>query len=153
VQALVKRAEDDRDHLVIILAGEAKETEAFLAANPGFGPRFATRIPFPSYSAVELLALAETQLRARQESLTPDAPAALRRIFSEVDRLRIADSLGNGHFVRVLLDSAGQARDVRVMTRGDPRAEDLITISAADLEGAFTGLTLGLRGQPSPGDQ
>ena len=50
VQTLLKRAEDDREHLIIILAGYEKQTEAFLATNPGLASRFATRIRFPTYS-------------------------------------------------------------------------------------------------------
>ena len=147
VQSLLKRAEDDRENLIIILAGYEKQTEAFLATNPGMASRFATRIRFPTYSTEELLALAETQLRARQEGLTPDARRVLWRMLDEVGRRRITDELGNGRFVRTLMEKAGQARDVRVMgAGGDPRAEDLLTIGAADLERAFSELTSRLRG-------
>jgi SpoVK/Ycf46/Vps4 family AAA+-type ATPase len=147
VQTLLKRAEDDRENLIIILAGYEKQTEAFLATNPGMGSRFATRIRFPSYSSEELLTLAETQLHGRQESLAVDARPALWRMLEEVSRRRIADELGNGRFVRTLLEKAGQARDVRVMGGGgDPQAEDLITIGPADLEKAFAELTSRLRG-------
>ncbi|HEX7163028.1 MAG TPA: AAA family ATPase [Trebonia sp.] len=147
VQTLLKRAEDDRENLIIILAGYEKQTEAFLATNPGMASRFATRIRFPTYSTEELLALAETQLRAKQEGLAMDARPVLWRILDEVGRRRITDELGNGRFVRTLLEKAGQARDVRVMSGGgDPRAEDLITIGATDLERAFSELTSRLRG-------
>ncbi|HET9080158.1 MAG TPA: AAA family ATPase [Trebonia sp.] len=147
VQTLLKRAEDDRENLIIILAGYEKQTEAFLATNPGMASRFATRIRFPTYSTDELFALAETQLLAKQESLTYDARQVLRRVLDEVSRRRITDELGNGRFVRTLLEKAGQARDVRVMGGGgDPRAEDLITIGPWDLEKAFTELTSRLRG-------
>jgi SpoVK/Ycf46/Vps4 family AAA+-type ATPase len=147
VQTLLKRAEDDRENLIIILAGYEKQTEAFLATNPGMASRFATRIRFPTYSTEELLALAETQLRAKQEGLATDARPALWRMLDEVGRRRITDELGNGRFVRTLLEKAGQARDVRVMGGGgDPRAEDLITIGATDLERAFSELTSRLRG-------
>ena len=147
VQTLLKRAEDDRENLIIILAGYEKQTEAFLATNPGMASRFATRIRFPTYSTEELLALAEAQLAARQEGLAPDARPALWRMLDEVGRRRTTDELGNGRFVRTLLEKAGQARDVRVMGGGgDPQAEDLITIGAADLERAFSELTSRLRG-------
>src|SRR6201998_4342066 len=96
--------------------------------------RFATRIRFPTYSTEELYALAETQLRAKQEGLAPDARPALWRMLDEVGRRRTTDELGNGRFVRTLLEKAGQARDVRVMgAGGDPQGEDLINIRAAAL--------------------
>ncbi len=147
VQTLLKRAEDDREHLIIILAGYQKQTEAFLATNPGLASRFATRIRFPTYSTEELFALAELQLRGKQELLAADARPALWRMLEEVGRRRTTDELGNGRFVRTVLEKAGQARDVRVMSEGgDPRAEDLLTIAAADLGKAFAELTSRLRG-------
>jgi SpoVK/Ycf46/Vps4 family AAA+-type ATPase len=147
VQALLKRAEDNREDLIIILAGYEKQMESFLASNPGLASRFATRLKFPSYSPAEMLALAESALDRRGEQLDPDARPVLWRTFEEVGRRRIADELGNGRFVRSLLEKAGQARDVRVMTgSAEPAPEDLVTIRAGDLEQAFAELTSRLRG-------
>ena len=117
VQTLLKRAEDDRENLIIILAGYEKQTEAFLATNPGMASRFATRIRFPTYSTEELLALAETRLHAKQEGLAPEARPVLWRLLDEVGRRRITDELGNGRFVRTLLEKgrpgAGRPGDGR----------------------------------------
>ncbi len=147
VQTLLKRAEDDRENLIIILAGYEQQTEAFLGSNPGLASRFATRIRFPTYSPSDLLALADGQLAAKGEVLAPPARPALWRILEEVGRRRITDELGNGRFVRTLLEKAGQARDVRVMGTGyEPEAEDLITVDSGDLDRAFAELTSRLRG-------
>ena len=147
VQTLLKRAEDNREDLIIILAGYEKQMEGFLASNPGLASRFATRLKFPSYSPPEMLALAEAALDRRGETLDPDARPVLWRTFEEVGRRRIADELGNGRFVRSLLEKAGQARDVRIMTRtADPSREDLITIRAKDLQQAYAELTSRMRG-------
>jgi SpoVK/Ycf46/Vps4 family AAA+-type ATPase len=147
VQTLLKRAEDDRENLIIILAGYEQQTEAFLSSNPGLASRFATRIRFPTYPPTELLALADAQLAGKGEVLAPPARPALWRILEEVGRRRITDELGNGRFVRTLLEKAGQARDVRVMGTGyEPAAEDLITIDPGDLDRAFAELTSRLRG-------
>jgi SpoVK/Ycf46/Vps4 family AAA+-type ATPase len=147
VQTLLKRAEDDRENLIIILAGYEKQTEAFLSTNPGLASRFATRIRFPTYSPDELMQLAELQVYGKGEALGPDAGPVLRQMLDDVGRRRITDELGNGRFVRTLLEKAGQARDVRVMgTLGDPSAEDLITIGGPDLAKAFSELTSRLRG-------
>jgi SpoVK/Ycf46/Vps4 family AAA+-type ATPase len=147
VQTLLKRAEDNREDLIIILAGYEKQMEGFLASNPGLASRFATRLKFPSYSPAELQNLAEAALDRRGEVLDPDARPVLWRTFEEVGRRRIADELGNGRFVRSLLEKAGQARDVRVMTGpAEPSREDLITIHAKDLKQAYAELTSRLRG-------
>src|SRR5215470_4594973 len=147
VQALLKRAEDDRDQLIVILAGYDRQMEDFLASNPGLNSRFAIRIRFAGYSPAELLALAQAALAQRGESLEPDAGPALARMMEEVGRRRLADDLGNGRFVRSLLEKAGQARDVRVMAgRAEPAPAELVTLEAADLERAFAELTSRFRG-------
>jgi SpoVK/Ycf46/Vps4 family AAA+-type ATPase len=147
VQTLLKRAEDNREDLIIILAGYEKQMEGFLASNPGLASRFATRLKFSSYAPAEMLALAEAALDRRGEVLDPDARPILWRTLEEVGRRRIADELGNGRFVRSLLEKAGQARDVRIMTpSADPSRDDLITIRAKDLQQAYSELTSRLRG-------
>jgi SpoVK/Ycf46/Vps4 family AAA+-type ATPase len=147
VQALLKRAEDDRDNLVVILAGYQRQMEDFLASNPGLNSRFAMRIRFPGYSPAELRALAQTALAQRGESLDGEATRALTRMMEDVGRRRVADELGNGRFVRNLLENARQARDVRVMrSSAEPPASELMTLRAEDLEHAFAELTSRFRG-------
>ena len=147
VQALLKRAEDNRDNLIIILAGYEKQMESFLSSNPGLASRFATRLKFPSYSPNEMMALAQAAIERRGERLDADARPVLYRKFEEIGRRRIADDLGNGRFVRSLIEKAGQARDVRVITSTTNSAEqDLLTIRAGDLEQGYAELTSRLRG-------
>jgi SpoVK/Ycf46/Vps4 family AAA+-type ATPase len=147
VQALLKRAEDDRDDLIIILAGYEKQMETFLATNPGLTSRFAIRVKFPGYTPAELLELADAALGRRGELLDPDARPVLWRMFEDVGRRRLADELGNGRFVRSLLEKAGQARDVRVMgASDDPSSADLVTLRGGDLERAFAELSSRFRG-------
>jgi SpoVK/Ycf46/Vps4 family AAA+-type ATPase len=147
VQALLKRAEDDRENLVIILAGYDKQMEDFLASNPGLASRFATRVKFPGYSPAELFSLAESTMEHRGDRLDPDARPVLWQLFEDVGRRRIGDELGNGRFVRSLVEKAGQARDVRVMSAvAEPSADELVTIGPADLRRAYAELTARLRG-------
>ncbi len=147
VQALLKRAEDDREQLVVILAGYEKQIEAFLASNPGLASRFATRITFPSYTAAQLLQIAESAMQRRGDGLDPDGRPALARLFEDVERRRLTDDLGNGRFVRSLVEKAAQARDVRVLAAAQsPDAGDLVTIRAPDFAAAFTELTSRFRG-------
>jgi SpoVK/Ycf46/Vps4 family AAA+-type ATPase len=147
VQALLKRAEDDRDQLIVILAGYDRQMEDFLASNPGLNSRFAIRIKFAGYSPAELMALARAALAHRGESLGPDALPALAHMLDDVGRRRIGDELGNGRFIRNLLEKAGQARDARVLAeRMEPSQDDLLTLEAADLKQAFSELTSRFRG-------
>ena len=66
----------------------------------------------------------------------------------DVGRRRLADELGNGRFVRSLLENAGRARNVRVMAGGaEPTPAELVTLEEADLAQAGAELTARVRGQ------
>ncbi|GAA5060333.1 SpoVK/Ycf46/Vps4 family AAA+-type ATPase [Thermocatellispora tengchongensis] len=147
VQTLLKRAEDDRDRLIIILAGYEKEMTAFLSSNPGLSSRFSTRVTFPSYSAEELSRITELLQAGRGDRMAPDARAALTGLYDEVIRRGLIDELGNARFARSLVEAAAQARDVRVVgAGGSPTTADLVTTTAADVTKAFEELTARFRG-------
>lgn len=147
VQTLLKRAEDDRDQLVIILAGYERQMEDFLASNPGLVSRFGTRVRFPTYDPAELMAIAEHLVSSRGDELAPEAAPALSDRFEDVGSRRIVDELGNGRFVRSLVEAAAAARDVRVVSGArPPAAADLVTIRRGDVRQAFTEVTARFRG-------
>jgi SpoVK/Ycf46/Vps4 family AAA+-type ATPase len=147
VQTLLKRAEDDRERLIIILAGYEKEMTSFLSSNPGLSSRFSTRVRFPSYSPPELLQITEVVQARRGDRLAPDARPVLLGLFEDVQRRGIVDELGNARFVRSLAEAAAQARDVRVVgAGGSPSREDLVTATAADVSKAFNEITARFRG-------
>src|SRR5580700_931074 len=106
VATLLKRAEDDRDRLVIVLAGYPADMDRFLRSNPGLASRFSTRVTFPSYTARDLSRIAVIQAEQAGDSFDPDALPVLERIFRDaVDQRRI-DELGNGRFARSLFERA-----------------------------------------------
>ncbi|WP_327090682.1 AAA family ATPase [Nonomuraea sp. NBC_01738] len=147
VQTLLKRAEDDRDRLIIILAGYEQEMTGFLASNPGLASRFATRVRFPSYSPGELSEITELLQRGRGDRMSPESHAALLGQFEDIHRRALVDELGNARFVRSLVEAAAQARDVRVVgAGGTPSTEDLVTTITADITKAFDELTSRFRG-------
>ncbi|MFF5208139.1 AAA family ATPase [Streptosporangium sp. NPDC000396] len=147
VQTLLKRAEDDRDRLIIILAGYDKEMTAFLASNPGLASRFASRVRFPSYTPDELLQITHLLQRRRGDRMAEDAKPALLARFEDVHRRTIVDELGNARFVRSLVEASAQARDVRVVgAGGSPTTEDLVTTGVQDVAKAFDELTARYRG-------
>jgi SpoVK/Ycf46/Vps4 family AAA+-type ATPase len=148
VQTLLKRAEDERDNLVIILAGYEKEMERFLSSNPGLASRFATRVKFPAYGPAELLRIADYHAGRRGDRLGAGTAPALSARFEEVERRGIVDELGNARFARSLVEAAAHARDVRVVGAGrrEPTPDELVTIGAADIEAAYLELTERYRG-------
>jgi Cdc6-like AAA superfamily ATPase len=142
VATLLKRAEDDRDRLVIVLAGYPVDMDRFLRSNPGLASRFSVRISFPSYTPGELAQIMAVIAEQAGDSFDPDTIPVLERIFRDaVDQHRI-DELGNGRFARSLFERAGAARDLRVADLGEAAtAADLTTITAADINAAVGGLT------------
>src|ERR1022692_2282475 len=127
--------------------GSERQMDTFLASNPGLTSRFANRIKFPGYSPAELLALTDLSLARRGEIVEPEARSVLWRMFEDVGRRRLGDELGNGRFVRSLLERAGQARDVRVMGGvAEPASAGLVTLCGGDLEQAYVELTSRYRG-------
>src|SRR6266699_6017768 len=141
VQTLLKRAEDDRDRLVIVLAGYTADMDRFLRSNPGLSSRFGARIAFPSYTPSELASIAEVIAEQAGDSFDPEALPVLEEIFQQAwDRGRV-DELGNGRFARSLFERACAARDLRVAELGEQAsAADLTIVGAADLATAVTEL-------------
>jgi hypothetical protein len=143
VATLLKRAEDDRDRLVIVLAGYTPDMDRFLRSNPGLASRFSVRVGFPSYSPAELSQIALVIAGRAGDRFAADALPVLAEIFrAACDNGRIGE-LGNGRFARSLFERACASRDVRVAQLGEAAsAEDLTTVMAADLLAAcrdFTG--------------
>ncbi|GAA3584947.1 hypothetical protein GCM10022419_078590 [Nonomuraea rosea] len=147
VQTLLKRAEDDRERLIIILAGYEQEMGSFLSSNPGLASRFATRVRFPGYSPTELVEVTELLQRRRGDTMGQEAKRALLGLFEDVHRRGLIDELGNARFARSLVEAAAQARDVRVVgAGGTPTTQDLVTTTTPDVTKAFDELTARFRG-------
>lgn len=154
LQVLVKRAEDDRQRLVIILAGYPTEMSRLLAANPGLASRFPVRVNFPSYSAAELRGIAGRLLERTADVLGDDAIASLTMCCETVESKQWADVLGNGRFARTLCESARAIRDLRLAEQhrdADPGRMELTWLHAADLDRAFDEIRAGMLGAPGPG--
>ncbi|MFE7546548.1 AAA family ATPase [Streptomyces gardneri] len=141
LQVLLKRAEDDRERLVVILAGYPDEMTELLAANPGLTSRFNTRVDFPSYSAAELLRIIHGVLESQGDTLDEDAETVLDAHFHRVEREGLVDRLGNGRFARELCRKAASTRDLRLFdTHGGnaaPSRADLTTLRVGDVNAAY----------------
>lgn len=143
VQTLLKRAEDDRDRLVIVLAGYPEDMDRFLRSNAGLASRFTVRVTFPSYTPQELIEIAERTAAQTGDIFDEGARADMERVFSYVCEAGWIDELGNGRFARSLFEKACSYRDLRVAEDLGDRAStaDLTTITSTDLRAAYTELT------------
>ena len=147
VQALLKRAEDDRDRLVIVLAGYPDDTDRFLRSNPGLASRFSTRVTFPSYRPADLVQIARLLAEQAGDTFDPEAIEVLKEIFTRACAMGLIDELGNGRFARSLFERACASRDVRVVRLGErATAADLTTVTATDVETAYRDLAVPDRG-------
>lgn len=145
VQTLLKRAEDDRDRLVIVLAGYQREMDTFLATNPGLASRFNQRVAFPSYSARELSEIAVLLADRSGDRFDEAALRDLDEVFAWVCDERLIDGLGNGRFARSLFERAAMRRDVRLAALagggGSASSAELTTITSDDVRMAVDELS------------
>ena len=138
LQVLLKRAEDNRDQLVVILAGYPEGMDRLLAANPGLSSRFTTRVDFPSYRPLELTAIGEVLAAENGDVWDEEALDELRRISGHVVDQGWIDELGNGRFLRTLYEKSCAYRDLRLSGYpGTPTRDDLATLRLPDLMQAY----------------
>ncbi|SFK43996.1 AAA family ATPase [Streptomyces pini] len=150
LQVLLKRAEDNRDRLVVILAGYPEGMDRLLAANPGLGSRFTTRVDFPSYRPPELTAIGEVLAAENGDVWDEEALEELSSISGHVVDQGWIDELGNGRFLRTLYEKSCAYRDLRLSDYpGAPSREELATLRLPDLMQAY-GEVLSGRGPEGP---
>ncbi|MEV6783779.1 AAA family ATPase [Streptomyces sp. NPDC051098] len=153
LQVLLKRAEDNRDHLVVILAGYPEGMDRLLATNPGLSSRFTTRVDFPSYRPLELTAIGQVLAADNGDTWDEEAIDELRSISGHVVDQSWIDELGNGRFLRTLYEKSCAYRDLRLSGYpGTPTREDLATLRLPDLMQAY-GEVLSGRGPRDRGPQ
>lgn len=153
VDTLLARMENDRDRLVVIIAGYDAEIDRFLMANDGLASRFAKRIRFASYSPAELGDIGRMIARARDSELTAEAHdelvAACTRLCAEESTdqdgklRRSIDLAGNGRFVRNVIEAAEEEREYRLSESHGAALEDLdekvlMRIELDDMRAALT---------------
>lgn len=150
LQVLLKRAEDNRDHLVVILAGYPEGMDRLLAANPGLSSRFTTRVDFPSYRPLELTSIGEVLAAENGDIWDEEALDELRSIAGHVVDQGWIDELGNGRFLRTLYEKSCAYRDLRLSGYPNtPNRDDLSTLRLPDLMQAY-GEVLSGRGPQDP---
>lgn len=153
LQVLLKRTEDNRDHLVVILAGYPEGMDRLLATNPGLSSRFTTRIDFPSYRPLELTAIGSVLAAENGDVWDEEALDELRSIAGHVVDQGWIDELGNGRFLRTLYEKSCAYRDLRLSGyAGVPDRNDLSTMRLPDLMQAY-GEVLSGRGPVGRGPQ
>ena len=111
IETLLKRMEDYRHRLVVIVAGYPRLMHHFLQSNPGLRSRFSREIDFPDYSTNELVAITERLAGEYEYTLDIGAADALRQILGGAAR---GEGFGNGRFARTLFEQALNAQALRL---------------------------------------
>jgi probable Rubsico expression protein CbbX len=132
IEILLQVMENQRDDLVVILAGYRDRMETFFRSNPGLSSRIAHHIEFPDYSPAELLDIAGKMLDGMHYRLAPEARTALEEYIAL--RMR-RPHFANARSVRNALDRARlrQANRLFAGAAGPVARDALTTIEAADL--------------------
>ena len=99
IATLLKRMEDNRDRLIVILAGYTKNMKDFIDSNPGLQSRFNRYIEFPDYSAEELIQIFEANMKKYEYHFGNGAKEALQNYFENEVANKDAN-FGNGRLVR-----------------------------------------------------
>ncbi|MDU1539715.1 MAG: AAA family ATPase [Paeniclostridium sordellii] len=130
IDALVKGMDDNRDNLLVILAGYSDDMNKFLDTNPGLKSRFANIIEFKDYSVDDLLIIADNLFRNKGYVITKEARLKMKDIFKEA--CKVSD-FGNGRYVRNIFEKAVRNQAVRLEKIDNLTKEYLVTIEACDV--------------------
>ena len=142
IETLLKRMEDHRHRLVVIVAGYPRLMHEFLDSNPGLRSRFARELSFQDYSTEELVAITERFAAENEYRLTESAVEALRRIFDGAPR---GEGFGNARYARTIFEQALNQQALRLASELEQvDAEALTSLEGADFEAAGRAL-----GEPS----
>ena len=134
ISTLLKRMEDDRDRLVVIIAGYPKEMQRFIDSNPGLKSRFNRYINFPDYTAEELYRIYLMYAKKNEYTLNQEAGVYLRERLEDVVEHKTRN-FGNARYVRNIFEKSIQRQANRISRMKSPKDNDLTEIKKEDLEG------------------
>ena len=136
ISTLLKRMEDDRDKLVVIIAGYPKEMQRFIDSNPGLQSRFTRYIDFPNYSAGELTDIFKMYVRKNQYTLTAESEQYLTQKLDSVVRHK-ERNFGNARYVRNMFEKCIQQQANRLSRQQNVSKAQLSELTLEDLQQSF----------------
>ncbi|MGO8887476.1 MAG: CbbX protein [Streptosporangiaceae bacterium] len=152
IEILLQFMENNRDDLVVILAGYADRMDVFFRSNPGMASRVAHHIDFPDFSLDELMQIADLMLAEQEYRFSPDARQAFREyVVLRMSQPRFANARSIRNAIeRLRLRQAGRL----VAASGRVSRDNLMEITAADVRSSrvFTGGIGGEAGAGQPAD-
>jgi stage V sporulation protein K len=131
IDTLLKFMEDNRDRIIVIVAGYPNEMRHFISSNPGLASRFTKTIAFPPYASPELCDIFKGMAERQHFKLPADFERKLRPWIEQNAR---REDWGNAREMRTLLEKARETQALRISA--DP-AGDLTKLETTDLEKAM----------------
>jgi SpoVK/Ycf46/Vps4 family AAA+-type ATPase len=133
VATLIKRMEDNRDKLVLIVAGYSEEMETFIETNPGFKSRFNRYINFPDFTPDEMIKIYELLCSNSEYFVSKNAKNCLTEVFKDLYKNKTKD-FGNGRLVRNIFEKSIENQSNRIaLTKEILTKEILTTIEEDDI--------------------
>jgi stage V sporulation protein K len=140
IDVLLKRMEDYRDKLVVVVAGYPEEMKGFINSNPGLKSRFNRYFYFDHYTPDELLAIFDIFAKNVEIKLAEGSRDKLLNLFKECYDKRDR-SFGNGRFVRNVFELVMERQANRIAKIGKLDTEILSTVTADDIPDKFDDMT------------
>lgn len=145
LDTLLARMENDRDRLVVIIAGYSVDIDRLLETNDGLRSRFATRIEFDSYSPEDIVDIAKVIATNNDSALSEEAAKRLLEAATLLSERKLNDKpaldiAGNGRYARQLVEAGEQCRDMRLTRSVDFESlgvEQLSEIGGQDMAEAI----------------
>lgn len=137
IATLLKRMEDDRDRLIVILAGYSQEMLTFINSNPGLRSRFNRYIEFPDYTPEELYQIFQVQLKKYEYKISPMAETLVRSLLEKQVSMHRQD-FGNARFVRNIFEKIIEQQANRLANLHNVSPEQLLSIEGSDVTFAMS---------------
>ncbi len=132
IATLVKSMEDQRNNLVVILAGYCQEMDSFIRSNPGLRSRFPLQIDFADYESDQLFRIAIQMYTERDYELSSKCRWRLKSKLDEFVRRRHPHS-GNARYVRNLVEKSIRLQALRIVDASVLTRKELMTVEEIDL--------------------
>ena len=132
VDTLLKRMEDNRDDLVVIVAGYTKEMEKFIGSNPGLKSRFNKFIEFPDYTGDEMFRIYKEMAESHDYLLDKEAEEHVRKFLDYIAEHH-GENFANAREVRNFFERCVERQASRVVSEPMIDANSLTTFKLADV--------------------
>ncbi|MEO2603863.1 AAA family ATPase [Clostridium butyricum] len=133
IGTLIKEMEDNRDKLIVIMAGYTKEMKELLNINPGLESRIKFNIQFNDYSGDELFKIFKSLCKREKYKISHNAYKKLKEDFEELSENK-GRNFGNGRLVRKYFENVKMKQATRIINENINEKEEMLKIIKEDID-------------------